>query len=142
MGAHEAVQQEAADRRLRLVQHHPQEAAAVLAPARGGASPAWPVEPLTWGETRVLRYLATHMSAREIAAGLCVSANTVKTHQRHPCWKLGAHSRHEAMHRACAIGLLAASPADPRHRSEMRHGLRFCVARPGNGRPGRGGSFG
>jgi len=86
MGAHEAVQQEAADRRLRLVQHHPQEAAAVLAPARGGASPAWPVEPLTWGETRV----ATHMSGREIAAGLCVSANTVKTHHRHPCWKLGA----------------------------------------------------
>jgi LuxR family transcriptional regulator, maltose regulon positive regulatory protein len=70
--------------------------------------PAWPVEPLTQGETRVLPSLATHLSAREIAAELCVSANTVKTHLRHLYQKLGAHSRREAVHRARAIGLLPA----------------------------------
>jgi LuxR family transcriptional regulator, maltose regulon positive regulatory protein len=60
------------------------------------------------GETRVLRYLPTYMGAPEIAAELCLSPNTVKTHQRHPYRKLGAHSRQEAVQRARAIGLLAA----------------------------------
>jgi len=73
-------------------------------PARG--EPAWPAEPLTDSETRVLRYLATHLSAREIGVELSVSANTVKTHVRHLYQKLGAHSRHEAVHRARAAGLL------------------------------------
>ncbi len=158
MGGHEAVPQAVADRRLRLVQPSPQEAAAALAPVRDGASPvvylasavaalllqaiargepgdllsevadllgemsrptppsgepAWPVEPLTRGETRVLRYLVTHMSVREIAAELRLSANTVRTHMRHLYWKLGAHSRHEAVRRARAIGLLAASSRRP-----------------------------
>jgi Bacterial regulatory proteins, luxR family len=35
--------------------------------------------------------------------------NTVKTHLRHLYRKLGAHSRHEAVQRAQAIGLLTAS---------------------------------
>jgi hypothetical protein len=35
-------------------------------------------EPLTEGETRVLRYLPTHLSATEIAGELHLSANTVK----------------------------------------------------------------
>jgi DNA-binding CsgD family transcriptional regulator len=77
------------------------------APPPGG--PAWPAEPLTQSEVRVLRYLATHMSAREIAAELFVSANTVRTHMRHLYQKLGAHSRNEAVRRARANGLLAAS---------------------------------
>jgi LuxR family transcriptional regulator, maltose regulon positive regulatory protein len=38
---------------------------------------------LTEGETRVLRYLPSHLSSREIADELYVSSNTVKTHQRH-----------------------------------------------------------
>jgi LuxR family transcriptional regulator, maltose regulon positive regulatory protein len=71
--------------------------------------PAWPGEPLTQSETRVLRYLPTHLSAREIATELCVSAHTVKTHLRHLYRKLGAHTRHEAVRRARAAGLLAAS---------------------------------
>jgi hypothetical protein len=37
------------------------------------------------------------------------SANTVKTHLRHLYRKLGAHSRHEAVQRAQAIGPLTAS---------------------------------
>lgn len=61
---------------------------------------------LTRGETRVLRYLPTHLSAREIAVELYLSPNTVKTHQRHLYEKLGAHSRAQAVERARALGLL------------------------------------
>ena len=78
------------------------------APAPAGPPP-WPAEPLTVSETRVLRYLPTHMGAPEIAAELFLSANTVKTHLRHLYRKLGAHSRREAVQRARAIGLLTAS---------------------------------
>jgi DNA-binding CsgD family transcriptional regulator len=80
--------------------------------APGG--PAWSGErPLTESETRVLRYLPTHMSAAEIAAELRLSPNTVRTHLRHLYRKLGAHSRHEAVQRARAIGLLAGSSRRP-----------------------------
>jgi LuxR family maltose regulon positive regulatory protein len=78
-------------------------------PASPSAEPVWPGEPLTQSETRVLRYLPTHMGAPEIAAELFVSANTVKTHLRHLYRKLGAHSRPEAVRRARAIGLLTSS---------------------------------
>jgi LuxR family transcriptional regulator, maltose regulon positive regulatory protein len=74
--------------------------------------PPWPAEPLTVSETRVLRYLPTHLGTPEIAAELFLSANTVKTHLRHLYRKLGAHSRREAVQRARAIGLLTA-PARP-----------------------------
>ena len=73
------------------------------------AEPPWPGESLTESEIRVLRYLPTHMGAPQIAAELYVSANTVKTHLRHLYQKLGAHSRQEAVQRARASGLLAAS---------------------------------
>jgi|HubBroStandDraft_3_1064219.scaffolds.fasta_scaffold16081_5 DNA-binding CsgD family transcriptional regulator len=74
---------------------------------------AWPVEPLTSSETRVLHYLPTYMGAPEIAAALCLSANTVKTHVRHLYRKLGVHSRREAVQRARALGLLAAKASHP-----------------------------
>jgi LuxR family transcriptional regulator, maltose regulon positive regulatory protein len=61
---------------------------------------------LTNREARVLRYLPTHLSTREIAAELYVSTNTVKTHQRHLYAKLGAHSRAQAVDRARVLGLL------------------------------------
>jgi LuxR family transcriptional regulator, maltose regulon positive regulatory protein len=103
--------------------HGPDEAALVseIAGLLGGASepappsaePLWPGEPLTESETRVLRYLPTHMGAPEIAAELYLSANTVKTHLRHLYRKLGAHSRHDAVQRARAIGLLTASSRRP-----------------------------
>jgi DNA-binding CsgD family transcriptional regulator len=86
--------------------------APVTATAPAGAPP-WPGEPLTVSETRVLRYLPTHMGTPEIAAELFLSANTVKTHLRHLYRKLGAHSRREAVQRARAIGLLAASSRRP-----------------------------
>jgi DNA-binding NarL/FixJ family response regulator len=56
--------------------------ASLLAEAIGSAppagEPAWPGEPLTQSEARVLGYLPTHMSAPEIAAELYLSANTVR----------------------------------------------------------------
>jgi LuxR family transcriptional regulator, maltose regulon positive regulatory protein len=81
--------------------------------ASPSGEPLWPAEPLTQSETRVLRYLPTHMGTPEIAAELFVSANTVKTHLRHLYRKLGAHSRREAVQRARAIGLLAGSSRRP-----------------------------
>jgi LuxR family maltose regulon positive regulatory protein len=70
-------------------------------------------EPLSQGETRVLRYLPTNLSAPEIARELSVSVHTVRTHIRHVCGKLGAHGRTEAVARARALGLLAPSPRAP-----------------------------
>ena len=64
---------------------------------------------LTDSETRVLRYLPTHLTVHEIASELFLSVNTVSTHTRHLYAKLGVHSRHEAVARARALGLLAPS---------------------------------
>jgi len=61
----------------------------------------------------VLRYLPTHLSAPQIAAELCLSPNTVKTHLRHVYQKLGTHSRHEAVQRAQAIGLFTQPSRGP-----------------------------
>ncbi|MGH3188250.1 MAG: LuxR C-terminal-related transcriptional regulator [Streptosporangiaceae bacterium] len=69
-----------------------------------------PQEPLSESETRVLRYLPTNLSAREIADELFLSWYTVKTHMRHLYAKLGTHTRHETVDRARALGLLAPSP--------------------------------
>jgi LuxR family maltose regulon positive regulatory protein len=62
---------------------------------------------------RVLRYLPTNLSGREIARELAVSLNTVRTHMRHIFAKLGVHRRTEAVTRARALGLLAPSPRTP-----------------------------
>jgi LuxR family transcriptional regulator, maltose regulon positive regulatory protein len=78
-----------------------------LAPPPG--QPAHQVEALSRGEVRVLRYLQTNLSAREIARELSISVNTVKTHQRHLYQKLGARSRTQAVEQARALGLLTAS---------------------------------
>jgi len=67
-------------------------------------------EALTHGETRVLHYLPTNLSAREIAGELYLSVNMVKTHQRHLHRKLGARSLTQAVEQAHALGLLAPSP--------------------------------
>jgi LuxR family maltose regulon positive regulatory protein len=72
-----------------------------------GTVPPGVSEPLTDSETRVLRYLPTNLTAPEIAGELWLSVNTVSTHTRHLYAKLGVHSRHEAVHRARALGLLA-----------------------------------
>ena len=71
-------------------------------PTRGPASAG----PLTDSETRVLRYLPTHLTASEIAGELYVSVSTVKTHMSHLYAKLGSHRRADAVDRARALGLL------------------------------------
>ena len=61
---------------------------------------------LTAAEIRVLRYLPSHFSFREIAERLYVSPNTVKTHARGIYRKLGVDSRGHAVDRAHGAGLL------------------------------------
>jgi DNA-binding CsgD family transcriptional regulator len=73
--------------------------------------PLLPPEQLTESEMRVLRYLATSLSAPEIARELCVSTNTVKTHLRHLYTKLGVHRRQEAVNRAKGLRLLGSRAA-------------------------------
>ncbi len=61
---------------------------------------------LTIAELRILRFLPSHRSFREIAAQLGVSGNTVKTQAHAVYRKLGAASRSEAVDRAGEMGLL------------------------------------
>jgi LuxR family transcriptional regulator, maltose regulon positive regulatory protein len=80
----------------------------LLAGSRPGPIAERPLlEPLSRSEVRVLRYLPTHLSAREIADELSVSTSTVKTHMRNLYAKLGAHSRAEAVASARVLSLLA-----------------------------------
>ena len=55
------------------------------------------IESLTTAELRVLRFLPSHLSFREIAARLHVSANTVKTQAHAVYRKLDASSRSGAV---------------------------------------------
>jgi LuxR family transcriptional regulator, maltose regulon positive regulatory protein len=97
---------------------HPALLAAILSQLTGESRPPAPAElalfePLSESETRVLRYLPTNLSAREIADELTLSWYTIKTHMRHLYTKLGTHTRHETVDRARALGLLAPSPRRP-----------------------------
>jgi LuxR family maltose regulon positive regulatory protein len=71
--------------------------------AAGAASSAGA---LTMAELRVLRFLPSHLSFREIATRLHVSSNTVKTQAHAVYRKLDASSRSDAVVRARAIGLV------------------------------------
>jgi LuxR family maltose regulon positive regulatory protein len=61
---------------------------------------------LTIAELRILRFLPSHRSFREIGVQLGVSANTVKTQAHSVYRKLGAASRSEAVTKALEAGLL------------------------------------
>jgi LuxR family maltose regulon positive regulatory protein len=65
------------------------------------------VQPLTAAELRVLAYLPTHLSLKEIADRLIISRNTVKTHCVAVYRKLGVSSRSEAVEAAGRLGFLA-----------------------------------
>ena len=81
-----------------------------LASRRGAPPTAEPTrlrEPLTASETRVLRYMPTNLTLKEIANEMHLSENTVKTHVRQLYTKLGAHSRSKAVKRARDLALLA-----------------------------------
>ena len=64
------------------------------------------LDALSKRERDVLRYLPTVLTAREIAADLNISVNTVKAHMRAIYRKLGAARRREAVVRARQTGLL------------------------------------
>jgi LuxR family transcriptional regulator, maltose regulon positive regulatory protein len=63
---------------------------------------------LTTAELRILRYLPTHLSFREIGERAYVSANTVKSQANAVYRKLNVSCRSEAVSRAREIGLLDA----------------------------------
>jgi LuxR family transcriptional regulator, maltose regulon positive regulatory protein len=63
---------------------------------------------LTPAELRILQFLPTHLSFREIAERTYVSANTVKSQANAVYRKLSVSGRSEAVGRACEIGLLDA----------------------------------
>ena len=62
--------------------------------------------PLTPAELRLLPYLQTHLTIREIAERLFVSRNTVSSEVGSIYRKLGVSSRNDAVQQATAIGLL------------------------------------
>jgi LuxR family maltose regulon positive regulatory protein len=66
---------------------------------------------LTAAELRLLPILPTYLSFQEIADGLSVSRNTVKTQALSIYGKLQASSRGEAVERAIELGLLEPYPA-------------------------------
>ena len=61
---------------------------------------------LTEAELRVLPYLATHLSFREIGERLYISRHTVKSQVMAVYRKLSVSRRHDAVERAGALGLL------------------------------------
>ena len=65
-----------------------------------------PPSSLTTAELRILRFLPTHLSFREIAERVCVSANTVKSQANAIYRKLDVSGRSEAVSKARRLGLL------------------------------------
>jgi LuxR family maltose regulon positive regulatory protein len=85
----------------------PTRVAAVEKHLRIGASRSLPASDVpSEAEIRVLRLLASPLSAREIAGELYISINTVKTHTKALHQKLGTSSREETVSRARELGLL------------------------------------
>ena len=81
--------------------HQGWERADAFAAGATGELPA-----LTNAELRVLRFLPSHLSFREIGDRLHVSANTVKTQALSAYRKLDVGCRSEAVARGRAVGLL------------------------------------
>ncbi len=78
---------------------------------------------LTTAELKILRFLPTHLSFREIAERTFVSANTVKTQANAVYRKLDVCSRSEAVARASGLGLLdgaAQAGAEPEASTPLR----------------------
>ncbi len=83
------------------------KAGADVSQAHAPGPPPGLVEVLSLREIEVLRLLAGDLSNQELAARLCVSENTVKTHLANIYGKLGASGRREAVAKARSMGLLA-----------------------------------
>jgi len=67
--------------------------------------------PLSRAELRLLRFLPTHLSYREIGERLHVSQCTVKSQALSTYRKLDVSSRSQAVERAVALGLIPAADA-------------------------------
>jgi LuxR family maltose regulon positive regulatory protein len=78
-----------------------------------GAAALEDADALTTAELRVLRFLPSHLSFREIGADLHVSPNTIKTQAHAVYRKLGASSRSRAVDRARSLGLLDLDARSP-----------------------------
>ena len=92
--------------------------AAVDSSSAAVASGRWGLTP---AELRVLQFLPTHLSFREIAERLHVSTNTVKTQARAVYRKLDVSSRAEAVEGARRAGLLDQEPPISPHPDDV-HG--------------------
>jgi LuxR family maltose regulon positive regulatory protein len=68
-------------------------------------------EALTTAELRVLQFLPSHLTFRQIGEHLFLSQNTVKTHALSIYRKLGVSSRDESVVRARSLGLVDSPPA-------------------------------
>ena len=66
-----------------------------------------PVEELSRSELRVLRYLPTNLTRRELADELSVSVHTIDSHIRRIYTKLGAADRTAAVERGRELRLLS-----------------------------------
>ena len=71
-------------------------------------------QPLSPRERLILRSLDEDLTLAQIAAGLYVSRNTVKTQAISVYRKLDVSSRSEAIERAIGLGLVDAAPASRR----------------------------
>ncbi|MFN2290497.1 MAG: LuxR C-terminal-related transcriptional regulator [Anaerolineae bacterium] len=74
--------------------------------ARAATSVFGMVEPLTRRERQVLQLITAGLSGPEIAEELIVAYSTVRSHIKSIYGKLDVHSRHEAIERAKALGLV------------------------------------
>jgi DNA-binding CsgD family transcriptional regulator len=76
------------------------------ADASGHQSHPLPSDRLTDAELRILRYLATYRSLRQIADECFVAHSTVKTHSLSVYRKLQVRTRAEAVRKAIQLGLI------------------------------------
>ena len=86
---------------------------AIRSGARAGLSQPTtrPVEELSRSELRVLRYLPTNLTRRQIAGELSVSVHTVDSHIRRIYAKLGVADRTAAVQRGRELRLLSVGRA-------------------------------
>ena len=95
------------------------------------------LETLSPRELDVLTSMATGKRARQIAAELMISADTVRTHTRSIFGKLEVHSRIEAVSVAWAAGLRPEEATSPGEESDKKGPSGSGEGRPATGRPRR-----
>jgi DNA-binding CsgD family transcriptional regulator len=69
-------------------------------------APCLEQDPLSVREREITRYVAFGMRNGEVAAKLCISPHTVRTHLNHIFLKLGVRSRRELAGYALRLGIV------------------------------------